>query len=97
MNPLPPDVLALMNPRPADFAPVIVDNGRVMSWHGSIQIAGAGIMDVEVGLRPGPNGDVLKDIETLRDAAWHLNELGRVGRADLMAYADRKRHVRARA
>ena len=76
-------------PMPDDFSTPITDDGFIIK--ASVQINGA---SYELGLRPArDNISIDAARENIREGIWQLYEFARLGRADLMAYADTKRHT----
>ncbi len=95
---LPPDVAALIQPMPVNFSPTFEDheNGRYVRWAQTLNVAGIGPVDVELGYsRAGGMTDEKKDVDNLRASAWQTMELARLGRRDLLDYCVVGRHRRA--
>lgn len=84
---LPPGVE--INPMPADFAWALLDDGKVIKAVVKIDDA-----LFEVGLRPArEKAAMTAAAKDLTERVWQLLEFHRIGRTDLMAYADVNRHA----
>lgn len=83
-----------INKVPDDFDPVIADTSKptdpraVLKWSGTISG-----LKYELGLRPARSDSQIDQAKAdLRYGAWQLQELARLGRADLMTFALATRH-----
>ncbi len=77
---------------PRDFNPDIQDSGNHYWWGEKLEVAGE-TMTVELGFsKAGGKANIPAEMRHLREGAWQLKELARIGRRDLMQYADIGRH-----
>ena len=88
--PLPIDVLQQLAPMPADFAPPIISIRGRPAWRGNVQVVTPG--QIESVQCECAVGDGQKGADQLRVHVWVIQELARLGRGDLIAWARRDRH-----
>ena len=88
---LPAHVASQIQPMPPNFHPAFEDKGRYVRWSATLQVNGAGPLEVELGCikRSGLMYGVL-----LARSAWQAMELARIGRGDLLKHAAVGRHKR---
>lgn len=92
-RPLPADVAAQVRPMPADFNPDFEDRNSHVRWSATLDVAGSGPLDVELGFsRAGGKADEKIERANLRTSAWQATELARLGRRDVLDYCRVNRH-----
>jgi hypothetical protein len=94
---LQPHIAALIAPMPNDFSVVFEDHGRYVRWTDTLTVQGHGPIQVELGYsRAGGDAAEAKERASLVASAWQAMELARLGRADLLQFANVDRHRRDR-
>lgn len=88
---IPVDVVARMQPMPADFNPAFDDRGHYVKWSGALDLA-SGSMDAELGFSKQGKAGIHTRREHLRKSVWTAMELARLGRRDLLNYCSVTRH-----
>ena len=92
MRTVPPAVAKLIRPMPVGFNPAVQDRGRYFWWGERFDVSGT-MVEVELGFsKAGGKADVPAEMARLKRGAWQLTELARLGRKDLMLYAEIGRH-----
>lgn len=91
---LPKDVADQIAAMPADFAPEFQDRNSHVRWAATLDCAGSGPIEVELGFSRAGQLDEKKERENLRASAWQATELARLGRRDLLDYCRVGRHKR---
>jgi hypothetical protein len=94
---LPADVARQMTPMPPDFLINFEDHGHYVRWSATLTIEGQGPIEIELGYsRAGGKADEKAERMNLRESAWEVMELARLGRADLLQHCLVDRHKRSR-
>lgn len=93
---LPADVAPLVRPVPDDFLIAFDDHGHYVVWTAILTVTDYGPVNVELGFsRAGGRANEKQERVNLREGAWQVTELARLGRIDLLSFCMVDRHKRA--